>query len=112
MNSDPRLAKERLQSASNRKDKVRRWGWLMVIGAVVVLVMVGFATMDYWLMLPPHLRFGALAILAFLAGLGGWGLKRLFRKPTPLKEAALDAEAHQSDLGCVISTASEYASGK
>ncbi len=112
MNSDPKLAKERLQTASHRKDHVKRWGWLLVMSAVSVAVMVVFATMDYWLMLPPHLRYGAWAILAFLAVLGGWGLRRLFRKPTPLKEAALDAEAEQPDLGCIVSTAAEYASGK
>ena len=49
-----------------------------------------------------------IALLA--AGLGGW--LKLRRRPTSIKEAALDTEGRRADLGCVVSTAAEYISGE
>src|SRR5438128_1613032 len=113
MNSDPRSAKERLENISRTKDTVKRWRWLLGVGAFAVAALVGFATMDYWLMLPPYLRYTALTLLAVIAAAGIFGLRRLFRKATSLKEAALDTEAQQpNELDCVVSTAAEYATDK
>ena len=112
MSVDAKLARARLENAAHAKDKIKQWAWLMAIGAIALLALVGFATIDYWLMLPPLLRYAASAILATVVSLGAWGLRRLFRKPTSLKEAALDAEAQRRDLDCIVSTAAEYTSGQ
>src|SRR6187431_261767 len=112
MNVDSRLAKVRLESAAHAKDKTRGRRWLMLVGAFALLALVSFATLDYWLLLPLHLRYATSALLAMMAGLGAWGWRRLFRNPTSLKEAALDAETLRQETDCVVSTAAEYASGQ
>jgi len=112
MSADSKLAKTQLERASRAKDKVRRWAWFIVVGAVALLALVGFAAMDYWIMLPPDLRYVAFATLGIVVVLGVCGLIWLFRKPTSLKEAALDAETQRAEIDCVVSTASEYASGR
>src|SRR2546423_590587 len=62
-------------------------------------------------MLPCAGLAGFFLLLVLLgAGLGGW--LKLRRRPTSMKEAALDTEAERPDLGCVISTAAEYTSGE
>jgi len=112
MSVDSKLTRARLENVSRAKDKIRRLTWLMAIGAVAVLALISFATMDYWLMLPLRLRYTAFAILAAVTGLGVWGLRQLFQRPTSLKEAALDTESQRNEKDCVVSTAAEYASGK
>ena len=112
MNADSKLTRTRLEGAAQAKDKTKRRRWLMIMGAIAVLALVSFASIDYWLLLSLPLRYATAALLAIVAGLGGWGLRGLFRTPTSLKEAALDAETLRKETDCVVSTAAEYASGR
>jgi hypothetical protein len=80
--------------------------------AVGLVVLLFFALLDYWLMLVPSVRYGGLAAMCVLVGGGVFKLVKIWKRPTPLKEAALDAEAIKPDLGCELSTAAEYLSGE
>jgi len=54
---------------------------------------------------------GFLVLVVLVCGSTvGW--VRLRRRPTHLKEAALDFEARRPEAGCVVSTAAEYLSGE
>jgi hypothetical protein len=112
MNDSSEFARQRLQAASRAKDIAKRLAWVFLIGATILEMVLGVALVDYWLMLSPRLRMGGfMLLLLFLAvGVGGW--IKLRRRPTSMKEAALDTEAQRPDLGCVISTAAEYTSGE
>src|SRR5437588_6397282 len=112
MNDSSEFANQRLRVASRAKDKAKRLAWGFLIVAIVLEVLLGVALVDYWLELPTLLRTGGFGILVLIlaAGLAGW--LKLRRRPTSMKEAALDTEAARPDLGCVISTAAEYASGE
>src|SRR4029453_8330487 len=74
MNADWKLARMHLESAAQAKDKTRRSRWLMSIGAIALLAMVSFATLDYWLLLSGPLRYATSTLLAAVAILGGWRL--------------------------------------
>jgi hypothetical protein len=112
MNVDSKLARTRLEHAAQAKDRTRRRRWLLGIGALALLALVSFATLDYWLLLSWPLRCATSTLLALLAGLGAWGWRGVFRRPTSLKEVALDAETQRDETDCVVSTAAEYASGE
>ena len=49
--------------------------------------------------------------MCVLVGGGVFKMVKALKRSTPLKEAALDAEAIKPDLGCELSTAAEYLSG-
>ncbi len=112
MNPSSEFANQKLRTAGRAKDKARRLAWCFLISAIALEVLLAVAMIDYWLALPAPLRMGGFVLLLLLlaAGLGGW--MRLRRRPTSMKEAALDAEAQRPDMGCVISTAAEYSSGE
>jgi hypothetical protein len=112
MNPNSTLAKARLECAAQAKDKIKCTRWLMLVGAVGLLALLTFAVLDYWLLLPKHLRHATSALLALVAVFAFVGLNNRFRSPTSLKEAALDAESLEKENDCVVSTAAEYASGK
>src|SRR5690349_17114153 len=103
-NDTPELAKKRLADACRTKDTSVRLAWAITVGEGIVLGVSAVALMDYWLMLPVWSRSVAAVVLMLLAGLGAFRLVRFFRRPTRLKEAALDVEAAQPELGCEIST--------
>src|SRR2546425_8240256 len=111
-NESSKFAKERLLDACHTKDKSTRLAWAITIGEAVLLGVLALALIDYWLMLPVYLRsLGAVALAGFaVAGL--FRLVRFYRRPTRLKEAALDVEAQRPELGCEISTAAEYLAGE
>src|SRR5438552_12227022 len=112
MNDSSEFANQRLRATGRAKDTAKRLAWGFLIGATIVEVILCVALIDYWLALTPRVRLGgfALLLLFLAAGIGGWA--KLLRRPTSLKEAALDTEAERPDLGCVISTAAEYTGGE
>lgn len=112
MDNAPRYAKNKLREASRAKDESRRVTVGFRTAAAALVVVLAIALLDYWFMLPMGARLGGMAVLAVLIGAGFWQLGRSFTRPTPLKEAALDAEAQRPELGCEISTAAEYLSGE
>lgn len=112
MNDAPKLAKEQLVQLGRSKDKSRRWAWGLLAAAVVLEFLVCAALVDYWLMLPAPTRgvgFLLLVALALAGVAGGW---RIWRRPTSLKDSALEVEARRPEAGCVVSTAAEYLSGE
>jgi hypothetical protein len=107
-----KIAKKRLHAVCRTKDTSVRLAWAITTGEAVLLGVLAVALVDYWLMLPVWIRTIAAAVIATLAVLGMFRLVRFFRRPTPLKEAALDVESAHPEAGCEISTAAEYLSGE
>ena len=112
MKTPSQQASVRLQETGRAKDTAQRFAWSLLITATVLEVVLCVALMDYWLMLSRPLRAAGFVLLLSLLGLGLGGWLRLRRRPTTIKEAALDTEAQRPELGCVVSTAAEYLSGE
>lgn len=110
-NNSPKIAKRKLAEACRTKDTSVRVAWAITICEAILLAAAALALIDYWLMLPVWMRTAGAFGLAGLAALGGFRLYRFYRRPTRLKEAALDVEAQRPELGCEVSTAAEYLSG-
>src|SRR5207253_777789 len=108
----PQQAKRQLRQACRTKDTSVRLAWSITVAEAVLVGIAAVALMDYWLMLPVWLRSLAAAAMIVLTLLGLYRLIKFMRRPTKLKEAALDVEAARPDLGCEISTAAEYLSGE
>src|SRR6185436_16190382 len=112
MNDSSKFANERLEAARRAKDMSKRLAWAGTIGAIGLLVLLGLALVDYWIVLSVPARAGGALLLAGLIGYGLFRFVTYWRQPTRLKEVALDAEAQRPDAGCVVSTAAEYLSGQ
>src|SRR5437763_1596717 len=108
----PQAAKRRLTDACRTKDTSVRLAWAITVSEAVLLGIAAVALVDYWLMLPVWMRTLAAASMGLLCLLGLYRLIKFMRRPTQLKEAALDVEAARPELGCQISTAAEYLSGQ
>ncbi|MEO8429301.1 MAG: hypothetical protein ABI651_19595, partial [Verrucomicrobiota bacterium] len=112
MNEPSKFANERLQAARRAKDMSKRLAWAGTIGAIGLLVLLGLALADYWIVLSVSARAAGSLLLAGLIGFGLFRLLAYWRQPTRLKEVALDAEAQHPDASCVVSTAAEYLGGQ
>ncbi|HVK57606.1 MAG TPA: DUF4175 family protein, partial [Candidatus Kapabacteria bacterium] len=106
------LAKTKLQKASRAKQSATMTALALSTAAVAMVVVIFFALLDYFLMLVPSIRVGGLIATCVLVGLGVFKLVKHLKRPTHLKEAALDAEATKPEIGCELSTAAEYLSGE
>ncbi|MHC1767759.1 MAG: DUF4175 family protein [Verrucomicrobiia bacterium] len=111
-NQRPEVAKRRLTEASRSKDLSARLAWTLGIGEGILLAIGAVALADYWLVLPVWIRSIAAGVVALLALSGIVRLAGFLRRPTAIKEAALDLEAARPELGCEISTAAEYLAGE
>ena len=111
MNTPVDQARSRLAQTAGRKDAARRTGLAAATIAGLLLGSLIVMLIDYGLMLPLAVRIAAWGALlvGLAAGVRRW--RRLGRKTTPLKEAALDIESARPGLGCEVSTAAEYLSG-
>jgi hypothetical protein len=109
--NSPEFAQKKLHEASQAKHSATVLAVTLSTAAVGLVVLVFFALLDYWLMLVPSVRYGGLIAMCVLVGGGVYKLVKALKRPTPLKEAALDAEAIKPGLGCELSTAAEYLSG-
>ena len=112
MNESSESARRRLHEAGHAKDTAKRFAWGFLISATVLEVLLGVALIDYWLVLPSQLRLGGFGLLLVLLAAGAAGWLKLRRRPTSMKEAALDTEAQRPGIGCVVSTAAEYMTGE
>ena len=111
MNANPEFAKAKLHDASHAKDRARRAAWLTLVIALLLIITLAVALVDYWWLLPRGARLAGFALLALMLAAGVARLVRLLRRPASFKEVALDVEAQDPALGCTISTAAEYLSG-
>ena len=107
-----KAAKRRLTEACHTKDTSVRLAWAITVCEAILLGIIALALVDYWLMLPVALRSLGATGLALLAAIGVIRLVRFYRRPTALKEAALDLESERPEIGCEISTAAEYLAGE
>lgn len=105
------LAKRKLQDASRAKRSATLTALAFSTAAVGMVVVIFFALLDYFLMLVPSVRIGGLIATCVLVGGGVYKLVKTLKRPTPLKEAALDAEATKPEIGLELSTAAEYIAG-
>jgi hypothetical protein len=112
MNDAPNVAKTKLGRIGRAKDASRRLAWGLLAVAAGLAVLVGAALVDYWLVLSGPWRGLGFLVLVVLVCAAATGWVRLRRRPTHLKEAALDFEARRPEAGCVVSTAAEYLSGE
>ncbi len=112
MNANPDYAKSKLEAASLAKSRAKTASWVALIMGLLLLAILGVALADYQWLLPQWARLTGfiMLILLVLAGLGR--MVWLLRRPATIKEAALDAEAQDNQLGCTVSTAAEYLSGE
>jgi len=112
MNSRAQLAYQKLRVACRIKDRSRRSAWAFWILALVLIVVLAVALVDYWLVLPAGVRGACTGLLALLFVGGLVRFLQLIRRPTSVKEVALDTESAQPNLGCTVSTAAEYLTGE
>ena len=106
------MAKEQLAKACRDLDRSTRLRWVFLVGAVLLLALLGLALADYWLVLPIALRAAGTLALGVLLLLGAMRLVSFFLRPTRLKQGALKIESLRPDLGCEVSTTAEYLTGE
>ena len=111
MNSRPSI-REQLLVAGRGRDRAIRLATLLTLVGLLLLLFLGVALMDYQMILPASIRWAALSVLGVTAILGGLRLWQLLRRPTSLKQSALEVEAVRPDVGCEVSTAAEYLTGE
>jgi hypothetical protein len=112
MNDASHNAKEKLLAASREKDRSRRLTIGLSAAVLAFAIVLLVALLDYWFMLPMAFRVLAMGAIALLLARSIYQFWTFCRRGTPIKEAALDAEAQKPGLGCEISTAAEYLSGE
>ena len=111
--NDPEdLARQRLAQACRTMDKSARLHWVLLMAETLLLVLLGLALVDYWLILPLPLRAVGAFGLAVLVVFGLVRLVRFYSRPTRLKQGALAIESKRPELGCEVSTAAEYLAGE
>ncbi len=112
MNEHSKYVTDRLEAERRAKDRARRLAWALSLCAAVLALALGAALADYWWALSFPERVAGAGLMALVVVAGLVQIVRLMRHPTSAKRAALDMEARRPDLGCVVSTAAEYLSGK
>lgn len=112
MTNPAQYTADRLETAARAKDRSRRIAWLIQVSTALLFLWLALAVADYWLWLPRGWRFGGLAALGFLLILGLMRFIQHLRRPSRMKDIALELEARKPELGCTLSTAAEYLSGQ
>jgi hypothetical protein len=112
MDAFSQQARERLQRLAAARKRFGLAARCLLLGATLLALILLIATMDYKWPLPRTVRvcFFLIAVLAALYVI--FKALILFRRAGGLKKAALDIETAQPELGCVVSTASEYLEGE
>jgi hypothetical protein len=111
-NDPENLARQRLSQACRAMDKSTRLRWVLLVCQMLLLLVLGLALVDYWLILPVPLRAAGALGLAVLALFGVVRFVRFCLRPTHLKQGALTIESKRPELGCEVSTAAEYLAGE
>lgn len=111
-NNPEDLARQRLAQACRTLDKSARLRWVFLVAEALLLILLGLALVDYWLILPVVWRAIGAVGLAILVVFGLIRLVLFFMRPTRLKQGALAIESKRPELGCEVSTAAEYLAGE
>ena len=101
-----------LAATARQRDRSARTVTILIAGGLALFALLATASLDYWLTLPASVRWIGFTALATVVLFGVVRLLRLWRRPTSLKEAALEVEQRQPNAGCEISTAAEYLTGE
>ena len=107
----PSSIRQELVRAAERRDRSRRQAVAWTVVGVAGLALLVGVLLDYVWLLSPSLRGGWAALLVLVGGAGAVAWAIWGRRRTSIKEAALEVEASQSETGCEVSTAAEYAAG-
>jgi hypothetical protein len=102
---------DRLERLRRTRNRTQRWSWLFGAASVVLLLLLVVSWTDYGLGLPSAVRWVCAGLLLTCAALGVVHWIRLWRYPSDLKSAVLELESRRPDLGCLVSTATEYLEG-
>ncbi len=112
MNQPSQYNAGRLESEQRSRELARRLAFTLNVAVAGLLIILGAALIDYWQRLTSGERAIDTALLAILMIVWLVRLIQFARRPATLKQVALEIEAQRPDLGCVVSTASEYLSGE
>jgi hypothetical protein len=112
MNQPSQYNAGRLETAQRSKERTRRLALTLNVAVTGLLIILGAALIDYWRRLTSTERAVDTGLLAILMVFWLVRLIQFARRPATLKQVALEIEAQRPELGCVVSTASEYLSGE
>src|SRR5262245_52126467 len=111
MNASSSIRDQLAGAGRGRDGAVRFATALTVIGALVAVLLL-VALLDYEMILPAPIRWSAVGLMAVIFAGGCLRLLWLLRRPTSLKQSALDIEATRPGAGLEVSTAAEYVTGE
>jgi hypothetical protein len=112
MNQPSQYNASRLETAQWARERTRRLALTLNAAVTGLLIILGAALIDYWRRLTSAERVVDTALLATLVVVWLVRLVQFARRPATLKQVALEIETQRPELGCVVSTASEYLSGE
>ena len=112
MNQPSQNNASRLELEQRSRERARRLALTLNVAVTGLLIILGAALIDYWRRLTTAERAIDTALLAILMIVWLVRLIQFTRRPATLKQVALEIEAQRPELGCVVSTASEYLSGE
>jgi len=112
MNQPSQNNASRLESEQRSRERARRLALTLNVAVTGLLIILGAALIDYWRRLTTAERAIDTGLLAILMIVWLVRLIQFARRPATLKQVALEIEAQRPELGCVVSTASEYLSGE
>jgi hypothetical protein len=112
MNQPSQYNAGRLESEQRSLERARRLALMLNVAVTGLLIILGAALVDYWRRLTSAERAVDTGLLAILMIAWLVRLIQFARRPATLKQVALEMEAQRPELGCVVSTASEYLSGE
>ena len=112
MNQPSQYNAGRLESEQRSRERARRLALTLNVAVTGLLIILGAALIDYWRQLTSAERVVNTGLLAMLMIVWLVRLIQFARRPASLKQVALEIEAQRPELGCVVSTATEYLSGE
>ncbi len=111
MNQPSQYNASRLELEQRSRERARRLALTLNVVVTGLLIILGAALIDYWRRLTSAERAVDTVLLSILIIVWLVRLVQFARRPANLKQVALEIEAQRPELGCVVSTASEYLSG-
>ena len=112
MTQPSQFTADRLAAIRRAKNRATRIVWIAGALAVWLLAVFLFAFTDYRSSLSKVLREADALVLGGILVFAAIRLWLLMRRPGNAKNTALELESRRPDLGCVVSTATEYLTGE